>query len=389
MSRRLDTALGRVGNDPAQQGGYVSPPIYRGSTVLYPNVEAMRVSAGDPLKLRLPAYGRFGTPTGRNLEAAFCALEGGAGAVSTGTGLSAITTAILAFVGAGDHLLVTDSAYLPTRNFCDSLRRLGIETEYFPPTVGGDLARYLRPNTRLVFLESPGSFTMEVQDVPAITAVCRPRGVITLLDNTWATPVFFQPLRLGVDVVIHAATKYIIGHADSFLGVIVCTAETFPEVRRQSILLGQCGGPDDLHLALRGLRTLSVRLRHHQQQALALAQWLQERPQVAQVLYPALPGDPGHALWRRDFTGASGLLSVVLRAGTDTETVDAMIDSLQLFGLGHSWGGYESLIVPVDLAASRRSSLPVYPGPMLRIHVGLEDLDDLKADLSASLSHID
>jgi cystathionine beta-lyase len=230
---------------------------------------------------------------------------------------------------------------------------------------------------------------MEVQDVPDITAVCRPRGVITLLDNTWATPVFFQPLRLGVDVVIHAATKYIIGHADSFLGVIVCTAETFPAVRRQSILLGQCAGPDDLHLALRGLRTLSVRLRHHQQQALALAQWLQQRPQIAQVLYPALPDDPGHALWRRDFSGASGLMSVVLRGGLDPAAVDAMINGLQLFGLGHSWGGFESLIVPVDLAASRRSFLPVYPGPMLRIHVGLEDLDDLKADLSAGLSHID
>jgi cystathionine beta-lyase len=378
----LATRLVHTGSEPRNQHGFVNPPVIRGSTVLYDGVEAMQAAQADPLRRAGPAYGRFGTPTARAFESALSELEGGHAAVATCSGLAAITTATLAYVRAGDHLLVTDSAYLPTRRFCDSLAVFGVETEYYDPCIGSDIERLLRPNTRLVYLESPGSTTFEVQDVPAITAACRRRDVTTVVDNTWATPAFSRPLGLGADVVVHSATKYLTGHSDSVLGAIVCTAESYPAVRGAAIRLGQCAGADDVYLGLRGLRTLSVRLRHHQRQALDLARWLQCRGEVSQVLYPALPDDPGNPLWRRDFSGASGLFAVRLEPHFDDRAVNAMLGRLQLFGLGHSWGGYESLIVPTDPSAQRR---PAGSGALLRIHVGLEDVEDLRADLDRGL----
>ncbi|MBU8899580.1 cystathionine beta-lyase [Corallococcus sp. M34] len=387
-SPALDTTLIHVGSNPAQQHGFVNPPLYRGSTVLYGSVQSMEETARDRLKRTLPAYGRFGSPTCRALESALAELEGGYASVCTVSGLAAITTAILAFVETGDHILVSDSAYMPTRNFCDSLRRFGIEAQYYDPCIGGAIEALLRPNTRLVFLESPGSMTFEVQDIPAISEVCRARGIVTLVDNTWATPLFLNPLTLGVDVVIHSATKYITGHADSLLGAIVCNEAIYPLVRASSIRLGQCAGADDVYLGLRGLRTLTVRLRQHQHQALTLAHWLVERREVAEVLYPALPGDRGHALWKRDFKGASGLLGVVLQPHHDKASVDAMLNALRLFGLGHSWGGFESLIVPGDPSAYRLPGQWQRSGALLRIHVGLEDMADLKADLAEGFRHL-
>lgn len=388
-SPALDTALVHVGSEPRQQFGYVNPPIYRGSTALYDSVAAMETSQKDALKRTLPAYGRFGSPTCRAFEAAMTELERGFASVCTSSGLAAITTAILGFVEAGDHVLVSDSVYLPTRNFCESLRRFGIDAEYYDPCIGGGIEGMLRPNTRMVFMESPGSMTFEVQDVPAISAVCRARGVVTLIDNTWATPLFLRPLSLGVDISIHAATKYITGHSDSFLGVIVCNDEAnYAAVRSSAIRLGQCAGADDVYLGLRGLRTLAVRLRQHQEQALTLAQWLSEQPEIAEVIYPALPGAAGHALWKRDFSGAAGLFGVVLQPHFEKPAVDAMLDGMRLFGLGHSWGGFESLIVSSNPGVHRMPGQWQRRGVLLRVHVGLENIDDLKADLVEGLQRL-
>lgn len=396
MTRKLDNAehdalntrLVHTGGSPRRQHGFVNPPIYRGSTVLYESVSAMEGSLNDRLKRSLPAYGRFGSPTCRDLESALSELEGGFAAVCTCSGLSAITTSILAFAEAGDHILVSDSVYTPTRNFCDHLRRLGIEASYYDPCVGSAIRDLFRPNTRLVFMESPGSTTFEVQDVPAISEACRTRGIVTLIDNTWATPVFLRPIALGVDVVIHSATKYITGHADSLLGAIVCTEASYAVVRASAIRLGQCAGAEDVYLGLRGLRTLSVRLREHQRHALELARWLSSREEVAKVLYPALPGHPGHALWKRDFTGAAGLFAVILQPRYGKGAVDAMLDGLRLFGLGHSWGGFESLIVPADPALYRLPGHWQERGALLRVHAGLEDVEDLKADLAEGLERL-
>ncbi|MFI9274041.1 cystathionine beta-lyase [Kitasatospora sp. NPDC052896] len=384
----LETRLVHAGSDPRQQHGYVNPPIYRGSTVLYDDVAAMDTSQADPLKRNLPAYGRFGTPTSRGFETALSELEGGYAAVVTCSGLAAITTSILAFVQAGDHILVSDSVYLPARKFCDSLQVFGVQAEYYDPCVGAEIEELIRPNTRLVYLESPGSTTFEVQDVPAITGVCRPRGIVTVIDNTWATPVFHRPLALGADVVVHSATKYLTGHSDSLLGAVVCTEETFASVRGAAIRLGQCAGADDVYLGLRGLRTLGVRLRQHQQQALELAHWLERQDAVSAVVHPALPGNPGYELWRRDFSGAAGLFGLVLDPRFGKPAVDAMLGRLRLFGLGHSWGGYESLIVPADPVSHRLPGTWRGRGPLLRVHVGFEDIGDLEEDLAAGLREL-
>lgn len=381
----MDTRLVRAGSDPRVQHGCVNPPVYRASTVVYEDMAEMDASQSDPLKREPPVYGRFGTPGTKAFEKALAELEGGHAAVVTCSGLAAITTAVLAHVRAGDHILVSDSVYLPGRRFCDSLDVFGVRVEYFDPLVGADLAELLRPTTRLVYLESPGSTTFDVLDVPAMTAVCRGRGVVTVIDNTWATPAFCRPLELGADVVVHSATKYLTGHADSILGAMVCTRDSYAAVRSTAIRLGQCAGADDVYLGLRGLRTLGVRLRQHQHQAIALAGELADRDEVACVLYPALPGDPGHALWRRDFSGAAGLFGVELQPCFDEQDVRRMIGRLRLFGLGHSYGGYESLIVPSAPAAHRLPGTWAGRGPLLRIHVGFEDLDDLRRDLDAGL----
>lgn len=382
MSLRPETELVRAGEAPSQHGGYLNSPVYNGSTVLYRSVAEMEAALSDPLKRSLPAYGRFGSPNVREFEAALAKLEGGHAAVCTNSGLSAITTAMLAFVSGGDHLLISDSVYLPTRSFGDSLARFGIRVEYFDPRIGGGIAEKIRPETRLVVLESPGSNTFEIQDVPAIAAACRRRGVTTMLDNTWATPLFFSPLRHGIDVSIHSATKYITGHSDSLLGAIVCGEKAYEPVRRSAIRLGQCGNSDDAYLALRGLRTLGLRLRQHQEQALALAAWLQDRREIREVLHPALSSHAGHELWKRDFRGSSGLFSVVLQPVYETSRITAMIEDLKLFGLGHSWGGVESLLVPIDPSGYRSAESWRASGALLRIHAGLENIDDLKSDLS-------
>ncbi|MFI0960003.1 cystathionine beta-lyase [Streptomyces sp. NPDC021080] len=381
-----ETRYVHAGSDPRRQGGYVNPPVHHASTVLYRDVAEMDASQADPLKRGGPVYGRFGTPTSRAFEEALTELEGGHAAVVTCSGLSAITTTILAYVRAGDHILVSDSVYLPTRKFCDSLAVLGVETEYYSPTAdGAAIARLIRPRTRLLYLESPGSTTFEVQDVPALTAVCRARGVATIADNTWATPMFHRPLALGagVDAVVHSATKYLTGHADSILGAVVCTEESYPLVRGAAMRLGQCASADDTYLGLRGLRTLGVRLARHQEQGLELARWIAGREGVAAVLHPGLPGDPGHDLWRRDFTGAAGLFGVELDPVFGKPDIDAMLDHLRLFGLGHSYGGYESLIVPADPVSRRLPGTWAGRGPLIRVHVGLEALADLKQDLRA------
>ncbi|WP_330331327.1 cystathionine beta-lyase [Streptomyces sp. NBC_00536] len=385
-SSSRETRLVHAGSDPRRQSGYVNPPVYRASTALYQDVAEMDASQADPLKRGTPVYGRFGTPTGRAFEEALTELEGGHAAVATCSGLSAITTAILAYVRAGDHILVSDSVYLPTRKFCDSLAALGVETEYYPPDAGGAaIEALIRPRTRLLYLESPGSTTFEVQDIPAVTAVCRARGVVTIADNTWATPAFCRPLALGagVDAVVHSATKYLTGHADSLLGAIVCTEESYPVIRGAAIRLGQCAGADDVYLGLRGLRTLGVRLGRHQEQGLELARWTAGQEGVVAVLNPGLPGDPGHDLWRRDFTGAAGLFGVELEPGFGKPAVDAMLGRLRVFGLGHSYGGYESLIVPADPVSHRLPGTWAGRGPLVRVHVGFESLDDLKKDLTA------
>jgi cystathionine beta-lyase len=330
-------------------------------------------------------YGRRGTPTTRALEEAVCELEGGARTVLTPSGLSACTLAILAACGAGDHILVTDSCYGPTRHFCEKLApRYGIEASFFDPLVGAGIAAELRPNTRAVFVESPGSHTFEVQDVPAIAAEAHKRNVAVILDNTWATPLYFDAFAHGVDLSVQAGTKYLGGHADVNLGTITANEAHKDRLCETVAHLGMTSNGDEAYLALRGLRTLAVRLKRHQATAMELVTWLAARPEVARVLYPALPSDPGHALWKRDFTGATGLFGVVLKPAWN-EAVAAMLDGMKLFGLGYSWGGFESLIVPSRFHRSRK---PAHEGPLIRIHAGLEDPGDLMADLAAGLERL-
>ncbi|MBI3453149.1 MAG: cystathionine beta-lyase, partial [Rhodospirillales bacterium] len=288
----------------------------------------------------------------------------------------------------GDHALVVDSIYGPTRRVCDTLlARFGVEVTYYDPAVGAGIAALIRPNTRLVFLETPGSLSFEMQDVPAIAAAARKAGAITVIDNTWATPLYFRPLAHGVDVSLVAATKYIGGHADLMMGILTATEAAFPKLRQAADDLGGCAGPDDCFLALRGLRTLGVRLARHFETGLILARWFQRRPEVARVLHPALPGDPGHDLWRRDFTGASGLFGIELKP-VPRRALAAMLDGMKLFGMGYSWGGYESLLIPTDPRPLRTARPWAATGQLLRVHAGLESPDDLIADLDAGFNRL-
>jgi cystathionine beta-lyase len=356
--------------------------------VLFETVGALEDAAERRLEKGWSNYGRAGSPTTFALEDAVASLEGGYGATAVPSGLAAIAGAMLSFVMAGDHIMVSDAVYAPTRWFCDTLpQRLGVEVTYYDPEVGASIGSLLRPNTRLVFLESPGSLTFEVQDVSAIAAAAKANETLVLLDNTWATPLYFRPFEHGVDLSIHAATKYIVGHADAMLGIIVSAEPHYRQVRRMTQLLGYAVGPDDAYLALRGLRTMAVRLARHQETALALARWLRQRPEVSEVRFPSLPGCPGHDLWRRDFSGASGLFGVVLQ-NYSKDAVAAMLDGLELFGMGYSWGGYESLILPVEPGKVRTATAWAAPGPVLRVHAGLEDPADLIADLEAGFERL-
>ncbi|MBV6487809.1 MAG: Cystathionine beta-lyase MetC [Pseudorhodoplanes sp.] len=372
-----ETRLVVAGRDSAEFHGFVNPPVYHASTVLYPN-------AADLVAHRARyQYGRRGTPTSEALENTIRAIEGPlcAGVSLLPSGAAAISTALLSVVAAGDHILITDSVYRPTRVFADSiLARLGVETTYYDPLVGGDIAGLIRGNTRAVFVEAPGSQSFEMQDVPAIAQAAHARGAVVLMDNTWATPLYFNAFAHGVDLSIQAGTKYIGGHSDIMFGTVSANAATWPKLKETVGTLGLCAGPDDIYLALRGLRTMAVRLERHQRAGLAVARWLQQRPQVLRVLHPALEDDPGHAIWKRDFKGASGLFSVILRPAPE-KAVHALLDTLQLFGLGYSWGGYESLAIPFDCAPYRTATTWAPGGPALRLHIGLEDLGDLISDL--------
>ncbi|UKJ72689.1 cystathionine beta-lyase [Azospirillum brasilense] len=384
---RKDTILGHAGLSPRENHGIVNPPVYHCSTVLFPTLEDLE--AGDQAPFDRINYGRIGTPTTLAFEQAIAELEGAYRSVNTGSGLNAIATALFAFTKTGDHVLITDSAYGPTRRFAnDTLVPYGVEVEYFDPTIGAGIIRLLKPNTSVVFLESPGSLTFEVQDVPAIAAAAKTVGATVMIDNTWATPLFFQPLRHGVDVSIHSATKYIVGHADAMLGVISCANEAqWLAVKKAATRTGTCAGPDDIYLGLRGLRTLSVRLKQHEASALALAEWLSKQPEVTRILHPAFPECPGHELWKRDIGRSSGLFSIVMNA-VPKPALSAMLNSLELFGLGYSWGGFESLILPARPAAIRTATRWTEPGTMLRLHAGLEDVDDLIRDLDGAFARL-
>lgn len=384
---RRNTTLVHAGRHPDENHGILNPPVYHASTITWPSVEHMHAVHAAPFDHW--SYGRTGTPTTAAFEEAVAVLEGGHRAIATPSGLSAIALSIGAFVSAGDHVLMTDTCYGPTRKFCDRvLKRFGVEVTYYDPLVGAGIADLIRDETRIVYMESPGSGTFEVQDVPAIAAAARAAGAVSMIDNTWATPLLFRPIDHGVDISIHAATKYMVGHSDAMMGVAVCrTKEQFVAVKTHAQLNGNSAAPDDLYLAQRGLRTMAVRLKQHEENALVVARWLQGRPEVARVLFPALPDDPGHALWKRDFAGASGLFGVLLKPVPDA-AVDALLNGLELFPMGASWGGYESLILPIDMKGLRSCRPWAVEGPLLRLHVGLEDPDDLIEDLERGLDRL-
>ena len=385
-----DTQIVHLGRDPEAYHGIVNPPVYHASTFIFKSVEQLLETRRDRASGAFEqfTYGREGTPTTRALEDAVTQLEGGYRAVVASCGLGAICAALTAFLSAGDHLLIVDSLYGPVRQFCDEfLKKFGVAVTYYDPLIGAGIAQLIQPNTKVIYIESPCSLTFEMSDVPAITAVARSRGITTIMDNTWASPLCFKPLAHGVDVSIHAATKYISGHSDLMLGIAVCNEASFIPVKKTASGSGYCGGPDDVYMALRGLRTLGLRIPRHQETATTLARWLQTRPEVSRVMYPALPDDPGHAIWKRDFTGASGLFGAVLRPCSDNQFA-AMLDHLELFQMGYSWGGYESLVVPTYPATLRSARPWQEKGPALRLHAGLEDPDDLIRDLERGFARL-
>ncbi len=365
--------------------GIVNPPVWRASTILYDDVAALRAGVRTNEDGRL-FYGRRGTPTQWSLADALTGMEPeAAGTMLYPSGVSATAMALLSVLNPGDELLMADSAYDPTRGFCEGfLKRFGVSTRYYDPLTGSGIEALLGDRTRAIFLESPGSLTFEVQDVPAIVAVAKAHDLVTLIDNTWATSLLFPALSFGVDLSILACTKYIVGHSDVMAGSVTANAAHFPALRKTSQQLGQVMSPDDAWLAARGLRTLDVRMERHQASALKIAHWLEEQPEVARVLHPALPGCPGHELWKRDFRGSSGLFSFVLKGGDDASRT-ALIDGLAHFGIGYSWGGYESLALPVDPQKYRTATRWEAEGPVVRLQIGLEDVDDLIEDLRAGL----
>ena len=380
---REKTRLALAGRDPTDSYGFVNPPIVRGSTVVYPNTEDFLVR-----KARY-TYGTQGNPTIDALLAAVNTMEGGAGSVVVPSGLLACTLPMLATLSAGDHLLVTDSVYRPTRIFCDRmLPRYGIEVSYYDPAAGAEIAALFRSNTRAVWTEAPGSQTFEMQDIPAIVAAAHARDILVMMDNTWATPLFFDAHAFGVDLSVQAGTKYFAGHSDVLIGTVSArTPELYKRLREAWETLGLIIAPEDAFLTLRGIRTMAVRLKEQMPAGIAMATWLAARPEVARVLHPALPDDPGHAIWKRDFTGASSLFAIELEP-VSMKAVAAMLDELTLFGMGASWGGYESLVLPFDCTAYRTATRTAFKGPTIRLHIGLEDLEDLKEDLDAGFARL-
>ncbi len=382
--RRPDTKLVHGGRRREWRSRLVNPPVNRASTILFDSVAELREAAPGFGRLY---YGLHGTPSQWALAEALTELEpGAAGTMLYSSGLAAVTAALLTVLAAGDELLMPDSVYGPTRRFCDGfLKRYGIATRYYDPSAGTGIAEMIGERTRAIFLESPGSLTMEVQDVPAICAAARARGVATLLDNTWATPLFFPAIAAGVDLSILAGTKYVGGHSDVMLGSVTANAAHYPGLERTSWDLGQSVSPDDAWLCSRGLRTMGIRLRQHEASALRIARWLKARPEVGAVLHPGLADCPGHEAWKRDFKGSSGLFSFALKGAGDEERT-RFIEALQLFGIGYSWGGFESLAVPVDPERLRTATIWRAEGPLVRLQIGLEDPDDLIDDLAQALA---
>jgi cystathionine beta-lyase len=376
------TRLVHAGREPFEQHGFVNTPIYRGSTVLYPTTDDLLHRRGRY------SYGTKGTPTTNSLETAWTELTGAAGTVLAPSGLAAVTLGLMSCLNAGDHLLMTDSVYLPTRHFCNGmLKKFGVETTYYDPRVGAGIEALIRPNTAAIFTEAPGSQSLEMQDIPAIAEVAHRHGAVVLMDNTWATPLLFPPHERGVDIAIEAGTKYLSGGSDLLLGMVSANERCFKALRDAYDSFAMCPGPEDVFLGLRGLRTMALRLREHEKQALEMARWLEARPEVARVLHPALENYPGHEIWKRDFKGSSGLFSIVLRPCTD-QALAAMLDGLSLFGMGYSWGGFESLVIPFNCASYRTATRWEPGGHSLRFHIGLEDLDDLKRDLDAGFARL-
>ncbi|MBB3453338.1 cystathionine beta-lyase [Rhizobium sp. BK313] len=379
----INTRLSHIGYSPSDFHGFVNPPVVHASTVLFPNARTME------MRDQKYTYGTRGTPTTDALCDAIDALEGSAGTIVVPSGLAAITVPFLAFLSAGDHALIVDSVYGPTRIFCDTmLKRLGVEIEYYDPLVGAGIEQLIKPNTKLVHTEAPGSNTFEMQDISTISTAAHRHGCVVTMDNTWATPLYFKPLDHGVDISIHAATKYPAGHSDILMGTVSANAAHWNQLKEANIQLGICGAPDDAYQVLRGLRTMGVRLERHQESALAIAQWLEGREDVARVLHPALPSFPSHELWKRDFKGSSGIFSFVLAVGSPDKfraKAHAFLDALRIFGLGYSWGGYESLAVHVNLNDRRICKAPP-EGPVLRLQIGLEDVADIKVDIEKGLA---
>ncbi|GHF91084.1 cystathionine beta-lyase [Thalassotalea marina] len=385
---KKQTKIVNAGRDSKWTRGVVNPPVERASTVVFNSVKEMKHATANRGNQVL-FYGRRGTSTSFAFQDAMTDLEGGAGCALYPSGTAAITNAILAFVETGDHLLMVDTAYEPTRDFCDKvLTRIGVETTYYDPLIGKDIKSLIKPNTKVIFLESPGSNSMEVQDVPGIAEVAHQHNCIVMLDNTWAAGVLFDPFKHGVDISIQAATKYIVGHSDVMLGTAVANEKYWEQLRENSYLMGQCTSPDDLYLAMRGIRTLGVRLKQHEENALKVANWLKTREEVDVILHPAFESCPGHEIFKRDFTGSNGLFSFVLNRG-DQASLNALLDGMHHFKMGYSWGGFESLILGnTNTGRLRTATKWPYENPLIRLHIGLEDADDLIEDLANGLDRL-
>jgi len=385
---KKETLVTTLGTAPDIHRGAVSMPVYRASTILFKTLAEFE--AADSGKCPYPTYGRFGTPSTEALESAIAKLEGADYSIVTASGLSAIACAMLAFLNAGDHLLMVDSVYGPTRRLCDQeFKRLGIETTYYDPCIGAEIADLIRENTKVIFTEIVGSLSFEVQDIPAISAAAHARGVVVVSDNTWATPFYIKPFELGVDISVHSATKYIAGHSDLVMGVLSCRGEEhYKKLLRTFRNFGARASGDECYLALRGLRTMAVRLKQHAESGIKVANWLANRPEVAEVLHPALPSFGSHDIWKRDFSGATSLFSIVLKDGYSHEALASMVDGLEHFGMGYSWGGFESLLITCQLEKIRTATKWERKGFVIRLHIGLENADDLIADLEAGFARL-
>lgn len=388
MPMKPNTKLTQLGRKAVNTPGSVNVPMHRASTVLFDNVADLHDTQARWMKdEQIPTYAIFNMPQALALENAVAEIEGGFRAVTYPSGLAAVAGALLACVKSGDHVLMTDSCYGPARKFCESfLTRMGVETTFYDPLIGAEIAKLMRPNTTVVYTESPGSHTFEIQDIPAIANAAHEKNALVIMDNAWATGLYFNAFAHGVDLVVQPATKYYAAHSDVLIGLVIANERTWPMLKQSTYELGQRASPDDCFLTLRGMRTMGVRLKQHHESALRIAHWLQARPEVKRVLYPALASDPGHALWKRDFTGATGLFSIELQPCSDAK-IAAMIDGYEFFGLGYSWGGFESLVVPADLRYGR-NVVPWTGGPLVRYSIGLEDADDLIRDLEAGFARL-